>query len=54
MIKKTLPVARRWSGKAVSRAVILMAELDAEVKGQGGQAEYAVENAVRRVARLAG
>lgn len=54
VVKKTLPVARRWSGKAVSRAVILMAELDAEVKGQGGQAEYAVENAVRRVARLAG
>lgn len=51
--KMTLPVARRWSGDNVTRAVILMAELDAEVKGQGGQPEFAIEEAVRRVAQLA-
>lgn len=54
LAEKTSKVARRWSGESVSRAVILMAELDAEVKGQGGDPEYAIENAVRRVSELAG
>lgn len=54
LAEKTAKVARRWSGDNVSRAVILMAELDAEVKGQGGDPEFAIENAVRRVAELAG
>ena len=43
-----------FRSESVSRAVILMAELDAEVKGQGGDPEYAIENAVRRVSELAG
>lgn len=51
--KKTMQVARQWSGAAVSEAVIIVAELDAEVKGQGGDEEFAVENAVRRIAELA-
>lgn len=54
VIKKTIPVARRWSADAVSRAVIAMADLDAEVKGQGGDPAYAVEAAVQRIARLSG
>lgn len=54
VIKKTIPVARRWSADAVSRAVIAMAELDAEVKGQGGDPAYAVEAAVQKIARLSG
>lgn len=51
--KKTMQVARNWSGDAVSQAVIIVAALDAEVKGQGGEREFAVENAVRRIAALA-
>lgn len=54
VIKKTIPVARRWSADAVSRAVIAMADLDAEVKGQGGDPAYAVEAAVQKIARLSG
>ncbi|MCS5480194.1 DNA polymerase III subunit delta [Corynebacterium sp. YIM 101645] len=54
LAEKNAKVARRWSGEAVSRAVILMAELDAEVKGQGGDPAYAIENAVRRISELAG
>ena len=53
VVKKTMQVARQWSGTAVTEAVILAADLDAEVKGQGGDAEFAVENTVRRIAELA-
>ena len=51
--KKTMQVARQWSGDAVSHAVIIVSDLDAEVKGQGGDPEFAIENAVRRIAELA-
>ncbi|WP_293830709.1 DNA polymerase III subunit delta [uncultured Corynebacterium sp.] len=51
--KKTIQVARQWSGDAVSHAVIIVSDLDAEVKGQGGDPEFALENAVRRIAELA-
>ena len=51
--KKTMQIARNWSGDAVSRAVIIVARLDAEVKGQGGDPDFAVEDAVRRIAMLA-
>ncbi|WP_297851624.1 DNA polymerase III subunit delta [uncultured Corynebacterium sp.] len=51
--KKTMQVARNWSGHAVSEAVIIVADLDATVKGQGGDPEFAVEDAVRRIAQLA-
>lgn len=51
--KKTMQVARNWSGSAVSEAVIIVADLDATVKGQGGDPEFAVEDAVRRIAQLA-
>lgn len=53
VVKLTHPVARRWSEDSVNKAVVLMAELDAAVKGQGGDEEFAVEAAVRRVAELA-
>ncbi|MEJ5928593.1 DNA polymerase III subunit delta [Corynebacterium sp. H128] len=52
-VKSILQVARRWNGDAVSDAAILMAELDARVKGQGGDIEFAIENAVRQVSELA-
>ncbi|MCG7274367.1 DNA polymerase III subunit delta [Corynebacterium afermentans] len=51
--KKTMQVTRQWSGDAVSHAVIIVSDLDAEVKGQGGDPEFALENAVRRIAELA-
>lgn len=51
--KKTMQVARQWSEDAVSHAVIIVSDLDAEVKGQGGDPEFAIENAVRRIAELA-
>ena len=51
--KKTMQIARQWSGDAVSHAVIIVSDLDAEVKGQGGDPEFALENAVRRIAELA-
>ena len=54
VVKKTASVARRWSGDAVSEAVIVVAELDAEVKGQGGDPEFAIEYAVRRISELGG
>lgn len=50
--KKTMQAARQWSGRAVSEAVVIVADLDAEVKGQGGDEEFALENAVRRIAEL--
>ena len=53
VVEKVAKQARTWSGEAVSEAVILMAELDAAVKGQGGDPEFAIEFAVRRVAELA-
>ena len=52
VVKKTMQVARQWSASAVTEAVIIVADLDAEVKGQGGDQEFAVENAVRRIAEL--
>lgn len=51
--KKAMQAARQWSGDSVSRAVIIVAELDAVVKGQGGDMDFALEDAVRRIAELA-
>ncbi|PRQ11668.1 DNA polymerase III subunit delta [Corynebacterium sp. 13CS0277] len=52
-VQLTHQVARRWSGEAVSEAVIIVAELDAAVKGQAPDPEFAIEDAVRRIAELA-
>ncbi|MGD7002088.1 DNA polymerase III subunit delta [Corynebacterium halotolerans] len=53
VVEKTTKVARGWNGEAVSDAVILVAELDAAVKGQGGDQNYEIEAAVRKIAELA-
>ncbi|AKK03765.1 DNA polymerase III, delta subunit [Corynebacterium epidermidicanis] len=53
-VRSVLATARRWNGDSVSDAVILMAELDASTKGRGGDQEFAIEDAVRRIAELAG
>lgn len=53
-VEKTAQVARRWSADAVSKATIIVAELDMAVKGQSGSnPEYAYENAVREISLLA-
>lgn len=55
VVKMTMPVARRWSADNVTKAVILMDELDYDVKGQSGKNDmFAIEAAVRRIAELAG
>ena len=53
-VDKMARMARRWSGDAVSKAVIIVGELDAAVKGHGADPEYAIEIAVREIAELAG
>ncbi|RNE49623.1 DNA polymerase III subunit delta [Corynebacterium alimapuense] len=53
VVEKTAKVARRWSGDDVSKAVMVVAELNAEVKGQGGDPEFAIEYAVRQISELA-
>lgn len=52
-VELTHKIARRWSADAVSEAVIIVADLDAAVKGQAPDPEFAVEDAVRRIAQLA-
>lgn len=52
-LKQAQRVARRWSGDNITKAVILMDDLAAEVVGQGNDPTYAVEYAVRRIAELA-
>ena len=54
VVEKTAKIARRWTGDSISRAVILVANLDAAVKGQGGNPAFEVESAVHRISRLAG
>lgn len=53
VMEKTAQLARRWSGAAVSEAVIIVADLDATVKGQGGDPNFALEDAVRKISQLA-
>lgn len=52
-IEATYKKARRWDGNSISKAVIIIAELDAATKGQGGDPAYAIEDAVRRISELA-
>ncbi|MCS4490521.1 MULTISPECIES: DNA polymerase III subunit delta [unclassified Corynebacterium] len=54
VLEKTAQLARRWRGDNISQAVIIAAELDAEVKGQGGDPAFALEQAVRQISQLAG
>ncbi|QNQ90768.1 DNA polymerase III subunit delta [Corynebacterium poyangense] len=53
VVEKTMKAARLWNGDAISKAVILVAEVDAAVKGQGGDPEFTIEDAVRRLSQLA-
>ncbi|MFD2455139.1 DNA polymerase III subunit delta [Corynebacterium mendelii] len=53
-VEQTVREARTWSGDAVSKAVIEVAELTADVRGRSQSAPYALERSVTTIARLAG
>ena len=52
-VQKAQKQARRWSRATVAEAMQLVAALNADVKGNAADADYALESAVRKVAELA-
>jgi len=52
-VQKAQKQARRWSRDRVATAIRLVAALNADVKGAAADADYALEDAVRKVAELA-
>jgi DNA polymerase III subunit delta len=52
-VQKAQKQARRWSTESVATAMQLVAALNADVKGEAANADYALEAAVRQVAELA-
>lgn len=52
-IEKVQKQARRWSGEKVATAIRLVAGLNADVKGAAADPDYAMEDAVRKIAQLA-
>lgn len=52
-IRKARDQSRRWSRDTVATAIQLVAALNADVKGAAANPDYALENAVRKVAELA-
>ncbi|WP_319437489.1 DNA polymerase III subunit delta [Mycobacterium sp. RTGN5] len=52
-IQKAQKQSRRWSRDKVATAIRLVAALNADVKGAAADADYVLENAVRKVAQLA-
>jgi DNA polymerase-3 subunit delta len=53
-VKKVAQVARRWRSESLARALQVVSVLNADVKGQAADADFAMEQAVRTVAELAG
>ncbi|WP_072802471.1 DNA polymerase III subunit delta [Rhodococcoides yunnanense] len=51
-IKKAQAQARGWNGQSIAQALQIVSQLNADVKGQAADADYAVENAVSVVAGL--
>lgn len=51
-IKKAQAQARGWNGQSIGEALQIVSKLNADVKGQAADADYAVENAVSVVAGL--
>ena len=52
-IQKAQKQSRRWSRDKVATAIRVVAALNADVKGAAADADYALEDAVRKVAHLA-
>ncbi|WP_244945738.1 DNA polymerase III subunit delta [Gordonia zhaorongruii] len=44
--------ARAWDSASIGKAIVVVADLNAEVKGQAADPDYAVEHAVATVAQL--
>ncbi|MDY6049121.1 MAG: DNA polymerase III subunit delta [Corynebacterium sp.] len=53
-VDRIAKMARRWDGPSVSRACIIIADLEDALKGGGGNVDYAIESAVAELARLSG
>lgn len=51
-IKKAQAQARGWNGQSIGEALQIVSKLNADVKGQAADADYAVEHAVSVVAGL--
>ena len=52
-IQKAQKQSRRWSRDRIATAIRLVAALNADVKGAAADADYVLEDAVRKVAQLA-
>jgi len=52
-VQKAQKQSRRWSRDKVATAIRLVAKLNADVKGAAADADYVLEDAVRKVAELA-
>lgn len=52
-IQKAQKQSRRWSRDKIATAIRLVATLNADVKGAAADADYVLEDAVRKVAQLA-
>lgn len=52
-VQKAQQQSRRWSPTTIAAAIGVVAALNADVKGAAADADYALENAVRRVAEMA-
>ena len=52
-VQKAQKQARRWSRDKVATAIRLVAALNADVKGVAADPDYALEQAMRKVAQLA-
>ena len=50
-IDKARGPARQWSGAGLARAMVVVAGLNADVKGQAADADYALERAVMAIGR---
>jgi len=50
-IDKARGPARQWSGAGLARAMVVVADLNADVKGQAADADYALERAVMAIGR---
>ena len=51
-VKKAQSQARHWNESGVRTALLLVAELNADVKGEAASGAYALERAVRRIGAL--
>lgn len=51
-VKKLQAQARAWDSESIARALVVVAQLNADVKGQAADADFSLERAVGRIAEL--